>query len=430
MDREKIYLRCRQTNQKSRLCFEKESPPEYRDFGLPLDMSAPRTDVASSIKVGDLFTLEPLTFDAIAANAYLDKCTTCIESEDLCDVLEEILVTLDDPDMPNTPERLRLVNSVQWTALKCSRKSIRLQNKEFKDYIRDIERLNRVPTAASPTSQPKRKTAKRQPASPSKQTPSKKQAKLERKLPPTSTSPRHIEGAESSMEEGETSAEESSDEIASAKPAKPVIAQSSPAAKAVESASAPGSSEKDDGFTFVGRNGRRIAPIVIDSQSNATELLDQLGKFCDTPLEGRFENGKLRVFPASAEEHRLIQKYISDKKLRSHTFEMAHNKQLKVVLRGLPTDFNQEELMSELHSFGFQPNHISLLRNRKTNPNMPLFLVTLPKSPESRGIFNIKNIGFFRVAVEPLNKSTMPPQCYRCQEFFTTLGSAPEHRSV
>ncbi|GFT99344.1 nucleic-acid-binding protein from transposon X-element [Trichonephila clavipes] len=119
--------------------------------------------------------------------------------------------------------------------------------------------------------------------------------------------------------------------------------------------------------TFPGRNGRRIAPIVIDSQSNATELLDQLGKFCDTPLEGRFENGKLRVFPTSAEEHRLIQKYISDKKSRSHTFEIAQNKRLKVVLRGLPTDFNQEELI---------------------------------------------------VAVEPLNKSTMPPQCYRCQEFF------------
>ncbi|GFW38608.1 RNA-directed DNA polymerase from mobile element jockey [Trichonephila clavipes] len=352
-------------------------------------MSAPRTDVASSIKVGDLFTSEPLTFDAIAANEYLDKCTTCIESEDLCDVLEEILVTLDDPDMPNTPERLRLVNSVQWTALKCSRKSIRLQNKEFKDYIRDIERLNRVPTAASPTSQPKRKTAKRQPASPSKQTP-----------------------------KGETSAEESSDEIASAKPAKPVIAQSSPAAKAVGSASAPGSSEKDDGFTFVGRNGRRIAPIVIDSQSNATELLDQLGKFCDTPLEGRFENGKLRVFPASAEEHRLIQKYISDKKLRSHTFEMAHNKQLKVVLRGLPTDFNQEELMSELHSFGFQPNHISLLRNRKTNTNMPLFLVTLPKSPESRGIFNIKTIDFSELPSSLLINPPCPRSVIAAKNFF------------
>ncbi|GFU19889.1 nucleic-acid-binding protein from transposon X-element [Trichonephila clavipes] len=74
--------------------------------------------------------------------------------------------------------------------------------------------------------------------------------------------------------------------------------------------------------------------------------------------------------------------------------------------------------MSELHTLGFKPNHISLLRNRKTNTNMPLFLVTLLRNPENKGIFNIKTIGFFRVAVERLNKSTMPPQCYRCQEFF------------
>ncbi|GFX90519.1 nucleic-acid-binding protein from transposon X-element [Trichonephila clavipes] len=190
------------------------------------------------------------------------------------------------------------------------------------------------------------------------------------------------------MEEGETSADESSEEVGIEKTDKPVIAPSSPA-----------------------------VALALPVLHNATELLDQIGKFCDTPLEGRFENGELRVFPTSAEEHRLIQKYISDNKLRSYTFEMAHNKQLKVVLRGLPTDFDQE-LMTELHTIGFKPNHISLLRNRKTNTNMPLFLVTLPKCPESKGIFNIKTIGFFRVAVEPLNKSTMPPQCYRCQEFF------------
>ncbi|GFV98162.1 nucleic-acid-binding protein from transposon X-element [Trichonephila clavipes] len=361
-------------------------------------MSASRTDVASSIKVGDLFTLEPLSFDANAANAYIDKCATCVDSEDLCDILEEILDTLSDPDLPNTPERLRLVNLIQWTALKCSRKSI-------------------SPITA-PASQPKRKQAKRQTASPQKDVPSKKQAKSERKLPPNSTPPPRIGDAESCMEEGETSADQSSEEVGIVKIVKPVIAPSSPAAQAAGSVSAPGASKENDGFTPVGRNGRRIAPIVIDSQRNATELLDQIEKFCDTPLEGRFENGKLRVFPTYSEEHRLIQQYISDNKLRSHTFEMAHNKQLRVVLRGLPTDFNQEELMIELHTIGFQPNHISLLRNRKTNTNMPLFLVTLPKCPESKGIFNIKTIGFFRVAVEPLNKSTMPPQCYRCQEFF------------
>ncbi|GFU82265.1 nucleic-acid-binding protein from transposon X-element [Trichonephila clavipes] len=48
---------------------------------------------------------------------------------------------------------------------------------------------------------------------------------------------------------------------------------------------------------------------------------------------------------------------------------------------------------------------------------MPLFPVTSPKSPESRGIFNIKTIDF-QSCRRALNKSTMPPQCYRCQEFF------------
>ncbi|GFS47310.1 nucleic-acid-binding protein from transposon X-element [Trichonephila inaurata madagascariensis] len=190
------------------------------------------------------------------------------------------------------------------------------------------------------------------------------------------------------------------------------------------------SSSKDgDGFTVVGRKGRRIAPIVIDSQRNATELLDQLGKFCDTPLEGRYENGKLRVFPVSAEEHRLIQKYISDNKLRSHTFEMAHNKQLKVVIRGLPTDFDQE-LLSELHAFGFKPNHISLLRNRKTNTNMPLFLVTLPKCPENQDIFNIKQLDFLELWLNPSINLLCLLSVIAVRSFFITLGFALEHRSV
>ncbi|GFU94165.1 hypothetical protein TNCV_4483361 [Trichonephila clavipes] len=89
-------------------------------------MSASRTDVASSIEVSDLFTLEPLSFDVMAATDYIDNCTTCTESEDLCGILDEILYTLEDVDaeVANTPERLKLVNLVMWTALKCSRRSI------------------------------------------------------------------------------------------------------------------------------------------------------------------------------------------------------------------------------------------------------------------------------------------------------------------
>ncbi|GFS30942.1 hypothetical protein TNIN_443561 [Trichonephila inaurata madagascariensis] len=254
-----------------------------------MDMSASRTDVASSIKVSDLFTNEPLSFDANVATAYLDKCTTCVECEDLCDVLEEILLTLNDPDIENTPERL--INLIQWTALKCSRKSIRLQNQD-----RNGRKLNTSLLRLGKTLGRKNRHAR---------------SARSQTTPP----PAHIGDVESSMEEGETSAEESSEEKARRK-VKPVVAASSSVAPVAGSVAAPGTSKEDDGFTAVSRKGRRIAPIVIDSQRNANELLDQLGKFCDTPLEGQYENGKLRVFPVSAEEHRLIQKFISDRVTR------------------------------------------------------------------------------------------------------------------
>ncbi|GFV54389.1 nucleic-acid-binding protein from transposon X-element [Trichonephila clavipes] len=309
-----------------------------------MDMSASRTDVASSIEVSDLFTIEPLSFDVMAATDYIDNCTTRAESEDLCGILDEILYTLEDVDaeVANTPERLRLVNLVQWAALKCSRRSIRLQNAEFKNET------------------PARIASERRSVEEAGEVGAKAPTHIHL---PSPYRRRVFYGGR-----GIVSRRELSVEVNSAKTAKSVIAPSSPAAKAAESASAPELSQKDDGFTSVGRNGKRIAPIVIDAQSNAAELLTQIGNLCNnTSLQGRFENGKLRVFPTSAEEHRIIQKFVSDKKMRSHTFEMAHNKQLKVVLRGLPTDYNQEELI---------------------------------------------------VSVEPLNKSTLPPQCYRCQEFF------------
>ncbi|GFV38759.1 nucleic-acid-binding protein from transposon X-element [Trichonephila clavipes] len=126
---------------------------------------------------------------------------------------------------------------------------------------------------------------------------------------------------------------------------------------------------EDDGFSVVTRK-RKIASIVIDASNNTTELLATLSDYLGNTLEGRFENGKLRVFPKTHLEHRKLQSYLAQKKMRSHTFEMADNKQLKAVIRGLPTDYDQKEIATELK------------------------------------------------VVEPLKSSSMPPQCYRCQEFY------------
>ncbi|GFV84662.1 nucleic-acid-binding protein from transposon X-element [Trichonephila clavipes] len=243
----------------------------------------------------------------------------------------------------------------------------------------------------------------------------KKQRAGERKRSGNTTPPPTavVEETLSAMED-DSSADESSSEATTTKETGPIDASAR-----VVNANGNGdlTDTEGDDFTVVARK-KKVASIVIDASQNTNGLLNTLSEHLGNSLEGRFENGKLRVFPKTILEHRKLQSFLSVKKMRSHTFEMADNKQLKAVIRGLPTDYDQKEIASELKGFGFEPSHISILRNRKNNTNMPLFLVVLKKNEENKQIFQITNIWVFRVVIEPLKGSSMPPQCYRCQEFY------------
>ncbi|GFT80944.1 nucleic-acid-binding protein from transposon X-element [Nephila pilipes] len=175
--------------------------------------------------------------------------------------------------------------------------------------------------------------------------------------------------------------------------------------------------EETDEPTLVEKKQKRVPPIMIDESLNTTALLDEISAIVGVKIQARMTNGKLKVFPESIDAHRKIQNFISVKKLKSHTLEMQNQKQLKVIIRGLPIDYNQEEIIEEIKNQGPIPEHISLLKSRRTNTNMPLFLVVLNKNPVNQDIYNIVHIGYFRIKIESLKKNTMPPQCYRCQQF-------------
>ncbi|GFU58825.1 hypothetical protein TNCV_4840041 [Trichonephila clavipes] len=105
-------------------------------------MSETKTDVASS-PVSTLFSLDPICFDVVKANEHLDTISACSDCEYFIDRLEaftedvkKTVGALDDI------QKLRLVSEIQSMALKAARKSIRLQNREFKEYIKELKRLN------------------------------------------------------------------------------------------------------------------------------------------------------------------------------------------------------------------------------------------------------------------------------------------------
>ncbi|GFU08798.1 hypothetical protein TNCV_991431 [Trichonephila clavipes] len=187
-------------------------------------MSETRTDVAST-PVSTLFSLDPICFDVVKANEHFDTISACSDCEYFIDRLEaftedvkKAVGALDDI------QKLRLVSEIQSMALKAARKSIRLQNSEFKEYIDELKRLNahQLPTIPSP-SKAKRGTQKRSTTSPVPGTSGKKQRAGERKRSGNTTPPPTAVNEETlSAMEDESSADESSSEANNTKVAGPI----------------------------------------------------------------------------------------------------------------------------------------------------------------------------------------------------------------
>ncbi|GIY05223.1 hypothetical protein CDAR_586471 [Caerostris darwini] len=129
-----------------------------------------------------------------------------------------------------------------------------------------------------------------------------------------------------------------------------------------------------------------IPPIIVDDPVNGKQLLEDLNHLTNEVVTGRVIGNKLKIFPPSAEAHRAaIRREISDeRKLKSHTYHLLpQEKQLKVVIRGLPNDFPTKEIEEFLMSEGFEVQFVTQLRHRSGKGNMPLFLAVLPNAPTS-----------------------------------------------
>ncbi|GIY58236.1 hypothetical protein CDAR_83731 [Caerostris darwini] len=84
----------------------------------------------------------------------------------------------------------------------------------------------------------------------------------------------------------------------------------------------------------------------------------------------RVVGDKLKIFPPSAEAHRLIRSEITDnRKLQAHTFLLPQDKQLKIVIRGLPHDYPTEDLIEDLRNESFHVEYVTQLKHRGGKEN-------------------------------------------------------------
>ncbi|GIX74343.1 hypothetical protein CDAR_182461, partial [Caerostris darwini] len=108
-----------------------------------------------------------------------------------------------------------------------------------------------------------------------------------------------------------------------------------------------------------------IPPIVVDKVNDGKKLMGELNALTNEKVSARVVGDKLKIFPPSAEAHRLIRSEITDnRKLQAHTFLLPQDKQLKIVIRGLPHDYPTEDFIEDLRNESFHVEYVTQLKHR------------------------------------------------------------------
>lgn len=132
-------------------------------------------------------------------------------------------------------------------------------------------------------------------------------------------------------------------------------------------------------------------------------------KITSTPLQ-------IQINCPDEKSYRLVQQFltINNSIVNFHSFPLPSEKSLKVIIRGLPLDISDDELMDELKSLDFEPNFVRpFYMNGK---RIPIHMVSLKQTESAKDIYTIPNLLYVKVKIEAY-KQTGPAQCFTCQQF-------------
>lgn len=128
----------------------------------------------------------------------------------------------------------------------------------------------------------------------------------------------------------------------------------------------------------------------------------------------------LEILPVTTDDHRKLSKIFDNYNEEYFTFPLKEEKNLKIVIRGIPECINIEEIKEELVAMKFNIIKISRMNRKIDNGKIPLPMIfaELPLTMESKDIFNVTHINYLKVIIEPLRvKKNDVTQCHHCQGF-------------
>jgi hypothetical protein len=169
---------------------------------------------------------------------------------------------------------------------------------------------------------------------------------------------------------------------------------------------------------------RRPAPIVLTSTVNLMSPQKELKVLLKDSFEFRNTKAITGIVSREMADYSAIRHYLDCQHLNYFTFFPKSEKPIKAVIRHLLADTPAEDISNALVDLGFDIINVKQMTSRKNirdggtqATNLPLFLVTLPRTENSKNIFKLNNLCNIIIKVEAYRTQNGLTQCYNCQQF-------------
>lgn len=119
----------------------------------------------------------------------------------------------------------------------------------------------------------------------------------------------------------------------------------------------------------------------------------------------------IRLQPTTIADYRNLTKFLASKNMEYFTFRLPAENPLQVVIRGLPSSVNTDEVLNTVKSRNYPA--IAAYRIRNT----PLITIHLERNEAGREIFHLTDLLYVKVKVEGKRRAPGSVQCHRCQKY-------------
>jgi hypothetical protein len=168
----------------------------------------------------------------------------------------------------------------------------------------------------------------------------------------------------------------------------------------------------------------RPPPIVLTTAINLTQLQKRIRAIVMGYFEFSNTRSGTRIVTKEMAEFSAIRKHLENNNLSYFTFFPKSEKPIKAVVRHLPSDTPAQDITDGLVDLGFDIISVRQMSasRRSTSEgsvpqNLPLFLITLPRTEKSQEIFRLTALCHIAIRVEAYRAQSALTQCHNCQKF-------------